>query len=701
MNTQDLKKLENDLWSAADSLRANSGLKASEYAAPILGLIFLRFVDNKYSQFEAEINAEFERNKGGRNEKSLKSIAVAKCRFYLPETARYQTLLNLSDAEDIALHIKHAMQAVEDGIDDDQFKDVLPKDEYAGLSGDKAEEVKTVLNTLLRVFEDIPVDAGGDVFGKIYEYFLGKFALAEGQGGGEFFTPESVVKFMVAMIEPSSGTIYDPACGSGGMFVQSAHFIDQHRTHGEAREFTVRGQEKSPQTAKLARMNLFLNDLKGEISTLNSYYENPFDSVEQFDYVMANPPFNVDDVNLTKIKDQKRFNTYGIPQKKTKTKKVDEGKETVPNANYLWINLFATSLKAKGRAGLVMANSASDARHSEAEIRQKLIEENLIYSMVTLPSNMFYTVTLPATLWFFDKDKKDEKILFIDARNVFTQIDRAHREFSDDQVRNLALIGKLHREDREEFTSTISDYFKQGIGLLKEQQRPLASLRRQVKEALPEPIQIAICDQINTIASDFKVLWLAQQNYQQQAATKGLSVGDLNKKQQAWLAQCEPYLDALKQGLKQLDKTLREHEKGLQKAHETEQENEDKPKRFSLDKANKQLRKEAETLHDLLKQCRLPFVHIRWLQDRFPEAKYEDVTGLCKLASLAEVQEQDYSLNAGRYVGVVIEEDGKTEEEFLVDLQGMNAELERLNKLSVKLSSVIGKNMAIMCEGLE
>lgn len=695
MNSHDIKKLELDLWAAADSLRANSGLKASEYAAPILGLIFLRFVDNKYSCFEAEIEAEYERLKGGRNARSIEDIALEKCRFYLPDSARYENLLNLSDSEDVALKIKQAMQAIEDAINDEQFRDVLPKDEYAGLSGDKAEEINVVLNKLLRIFKDIPIDAGGDVFGKIYEYFLGKFALAEGQGGGEFFTPQSVVKFMVAMIEPTHGSIYDPACGSGGMFVQSAHFIDQHRSHNEVRDFTVFGQEKTPQTAKLARMNLFLNDLKGQISTQNTYYENPFNSEGKFDYVMANPPFNVDDVNLTKVKAQTRFNVYGIPQKKTKVKKESEGIETVPNANYLWINLFATSLKDQGRAALVMANSASDARHSEADIRQKLIEDNLIYSMVTLPSNMFYTVTLPATLWFFDKDKQDENILFIDARNVFTPIDRAHREFSDDQVRNLALIGKLHRDDRDEFTATISDYFQQGMVLLRQQRRAVISVCRGVLD-LPDVYKIPLCESMDKVASDFKVLWLAQQGYQQQIETEKLSVEVLNKKQQAWLERCEPFLEGLKQGLKQLDKALREHEKGLQKAHETEQAGEDKPKRFSLDKGNKQLRKDAEVLHGLLKKCRLPFEHIRWLQERFPEAKYEDVTGLCKLADLAAVQEQDYSLNAGRYVGVVIEEDGKTEEEFLADLSEMNADLLALNMKSAQISRVIQENAELM-----
>ena len=700
MTPQEIKKLEHDLWAAADSLRANSGLKASEYAAPILGIIFLRFVDNKYSRFEAEINEEYQRLKGGRNEKSVKRIAIEKCRFYLPKSARYQTLLNLSDGEDIALKIKQAMQAVEDGIDDEQFRDVLPKDEYSSLSGDKNEEINVVLNKLLRIFQDIPVDAGGDVFGKIYEYFLGKFALAEGQGGGEFFTPQSVVKFMVAMIEPSNGSIYDPACGSGGMFVQSAHFIDQHRSHGEVRDFVVYGQEKSPQTAKLARMNLFLNDLKGEISTQNTYYENPFNSEGKFDYVMANPPFNVDDVNLAKVKAQSRFNTYGIPQKKTRSKKADEGKETVPNANYLWINLFATSLNKNGRAALVMANSASDARHSEAEIRQKLIEENLIYSMVTLPSNMFYTVTLPATLWFFDKAKTDENILFIDARNVFTQIDRAHREFSDDQVRNLALIGKLHRGDREEFITSIDDYFKQGMSLLRQHRRDIVDLYRAILN-LPESYKTPLCQQIETIDHDFKQLWEKYQDYQQTIVADGLVIETQNKQQQTWYEQCEIFLDSLKQGIKQLDKTLREHEKALQQAHTTEQAKAKKKKRFVLDKATKQLHQQAEALHDLLKDCCLPFDHIRWLQQRFPNAKYEDVTGLCKLASLAEVKEQDYSLNAGRYVGVVIEEDGKTEEEFLADLQGMNKSLDILNKQSVALNKIIQKNIQALVKNDE
>jgi type I restriction enzyme M protein len=259
------------------------------------------------------------------------------------------------------------------------------------------------------------------------------------------------------MIEPHGGKVFDPACGSGGMFVQSAHFIEEHRKELKQADsgVYVYGQEKQLETVNLAKMNLAVNGLRGEVKKANTYYDDPFGSFGAFDYVLANPPFNVDDVSLSGVEKDKRFNTYGIPRKKTKAKKKDAGKETVPNANYLWINLFATSLKPKGRAALVMANSASDARHSEAVIRQKLIKENRIYAVLTLPSNMFYTVTLPATLWFFDKAKTDDRVLFISARNIFTQVDRAHREFSDEQIKNIAIISQLHKGRREKFVQLV------------------------------------------------------------------------------------------------------------------------------------------------------------------------------------------------------------------------------------------------------
>jgi len=456
MTTKDLKKLEKILWSSANNLRANSDLSSNEYAAPVLGLIFLKFADNHYSRYEKEIVSEYEKRKGKRTEKEIDKIAIEKCGIYLPDNARYDYLLNLPGNKPIEKAIKKAMEDIEKYVP--ELEDVLPKDEYSKLISSDKELPKD----LLRNFSNIPKDAAGDVLGQIYEYFLGKFALAEGQGGGEFFTPKSVVRLMVEIIEPHHGSVYDPACGSGGMFVQSARFVTEHnKTNG--RDIFVNGQEKTSATVKLAKMNLTVNNIRGKIQQANTYYEDPFTSFEKFDYVLANPPFNVDDVNLNKVEGQRRFNEYGIPRNKTKTKKKDAGKETVPNANYLWINLFATSLNKKGRAALVMANSASDARNSEADIRKTLIENNLIYGMLTLPSNMFYTVTLPATLWFFDKGNTDNRILFIDARNVFTQIDRAHREFSDEQILNLSLISRLHRGKNEEYINTIHSYFKQSF----------------------------------------------------------------------------------------------------------------------------------------------------------------------------------------------------------------------------------------------
>ncbi len=396
MTKDQLKQLEADLWSAADNLRANSDLKSSEYSTPVLGLIFLKFADNNYRRHEAEIIAEYQNLKGTRREKKLSDIAIEKCGFYLPDHARYDHLLNLPEEKDIARDLKEAMKAIEEYKP--ELEGALPKDEYSRL----IRTDRTIPKQLLKNFSNIPVEATGDLFGQIYEYFLAEFARSEGQKGGEFFTPRSVVRLMVEMIEPHGGKVFDPACGSDGMFVQSGQFIVEHRKELQSADSDVyvSGQEKTRETVNLAKMNLAVNGLRGEVKQANTYYEDPFSSFGAFDYVLANPPFNVDDVSLSSVEKDKRFNTYGIPRNKSKVKKADAGKETVPNANYLWITLFATSLKPQGRAALVMANSASDARHSEADIRRTLIEQNLIYAMLTLPSNMFYTVTLPAMLWF-------------------------------------------------------------------------------------------------------------------------------------------------------------------------------------------------------------------------------------------------------------------------------------------------------------
>ena len=688
MTKEQLKQLENNLWAAADNLRANSDLKASEYSTPVLGLIFLKFADNNYRRHEPDILEEYKKLKGTRREKPISEIAIEKCGFYLPDHARYNYLLKLPEQENITNAIKKAMEAIEKYKP--ELQGVLPQDEYTRLT----RTDKTIPNQLLKNFADIPPDASGDMFGQIYEYFLGEFAKSEGQKGGEFFTPRSVVRLMVEIIEPYRGTVFDPACGSGGMFVQSAQFIERHRNDLAGRngkngpntpdgDIYVYGQEKTLETVKLAKMNLAVNGLRGEVRQANSYYEDPYGSFGKFDYVMANPPFNVDDVSFDSVGKDARFKTFGIPRNKSKVKKSEQGKETVPNANYLWINLFASSLKEHGRAALVMANSASDARHSEADIRQTLIEKNLIYGMLTLPSNMFYTVTLPATLWFFDTAKADEHILFIDARNIFTQLDRAHREFSDEQIQNIAIISHLHKGKRDTFVQLIDTYFAQGMDKLIENKTQVEPVSEQLLEVLDDTNgKHAVAELVRQWAG-LTQLQTRYDAYQHKHSDQ-TDVAKKNHAQHQLREAFDPFFMALHSGLKQLDTIVRQHEK---------QQANTNGKRSSVDRQTKALKTALEALHTEVKTAESFFIHIHWLQERFPKAEYEDVTGLCKLATLEEVKEQDYSLNPGRYVGVVIEEDGKTEEEFIEEILSLNAELLELNKQAAALESVIAHNV--------
>lgn len=575
MTDKELKKLKDDLWHSADMLRAGAHLAANKYGQPILGLIFLRYADIRYKQHKAEIVAKYNERKGTRKEKSLKEISIEVCGFYLPPEAYFDAINDAPDDANKAILVKNAMQAIEDN--NDKMAGVLPKEVYGQLV---PEEEPELLSKIVRVFKDIPEDIGIDLFGEIYEFFLGSFALAEGKDGGTFYTPASVVRYMVEVLQPTSGgdkKILDPACGSGGMFVQAARFMHQHNTNAaDMLKFRCYGVEKEPDTVKLAKMNLLLNNVRGDIIEANSFYSDPHDAVGNFDYVMANPPFNVDEVVYDRVKDDARFNTYGIPRNKTKAtgKKESDKKETVPNANYLWISYFASALNESGKAALVMANSASDAGKSEYEIRKKMIQEGIISQMVTLPSNMFASVTLPATLWFFDKAKaatnRKDEILFIDARNVFTQVDRAHRKFSDEQIKNLGIISRLYEGDTQAYADLLAEY-------------------RESMAAAPE-------------ISD-----------------------DKDEKTKAYYQ-----------------------------------------------------------------------AQIDWLTERFPDGVYCDVVGLCKVAKLDGEDgliDQDYSLNAGRYVGVVIEDDGLTAEEFKAEMLALNEELRRLNADAATLEQVIASNL--------
>ena len=553
MTDIELKNLKDNLWHSADMLRAGAHLAPNKYGQPILGLIFLRYADVLFKQHKAEIDKEYETLKGTRMERAYKDIAVERCGFYLPECAYFDTINDAPDDAHKAVLVKEAMEAIEKG--NPKLENVLPKEVYGQLV---PEEDPELLSRIVRVFKDIPENINIDLFGQIYEYFLGNFALAEGQGGGAFYTPPTVVQYMVEVIHPVVGDkkFLDPACGSGGMFVQAARYMHRHNaTNQDLMRFRCYGVEKDPDTGKLGKMNLLLNNVRGEITEANSYYSDPYNAFGKFDYVMANPPFNVDEVLVSKVCDDARFTTYGVPRNKTKSAKKNSDKtETVPNANYLWIGYFATALNDSGKAALVMANSASDAGGSELEIRKKMIQDGIISQMVTLPSNMFSTVTLPATLWFFNKQRtnKDE-ILFIDARNIFTQVDRAHRKFSDEQIKNLGIITRLYEGDSDAFWQLVDEYKSEG--------------------------------------------------------------------------------------------------------------------------------KQEE---------------VDWLLERWPEGKYRDVIGLCKVAKITGedgIEDNDWSLNAGRYVGGVIEDDGMTECEFRDEMLSLKADFSKLCAEAGDLQKEIEKNM--------
>ena len=421
--------LEQKLWSAADKLRANSKLKASDYAEPVSGLIFLRFADFKFQQVDMRLRegrAREDSRAMRMRERTLTSEDYqAQGVMYLPEQARYSYLLSLPESENIGRKINEAMKAIEEK--NPGLRGVLPRS-YTKLEN-------SVLIPLLKNLSEIPMDKEGDHFGKIYEYFLGKFAMAEGRKGGEFFTPTSIVKLIVEVIEPFGGRVFDPACGSGGMFVQSFNFIRHHQKKGNdaSKKIMIYGQEKEESTVRLCKMNLSVHGLEGEIKNANTYYESIFKG-QKFDFVMANPPFNVNGVEMEKLKGDPRF-PFGLP--------------STDNANYVWIQQFLSSLNDKGRAGFVMANSASDARGSEFEVRKKLVESKVVDIMISIGPKFFYTVTLPCTLWFFDKNKRNRKnkVLFIDAKNIFTKIDRAHHKFTEEQIQQIAnIVGRYRGE---------------------------------------------------------------------------------------------------------------------------------------------------------------------------------------------------------------------------------------------------------------
>ena len=585
-----LRKLETELWESADLLRAESKLTSQEYCMPVLGLIFLRYAYSRFRYVEGEIL----KNRPVRNGRVMPVEAIdfqQKSALFLPEEARYEYLLNLPDDANVGEKVNHAMALVEQ--QSQQLQGVLPKT-YTSFKND-------LLRELLRIFNNSALnDIQDDIIGRIYEYFLNKFAPAVASDDGVFFTPKSLVRMIVNIIEPKRGTVLDPACGSGGMFVSSADFIAQYGANANM-TMTFYGQEKVEYNARLCLMNMAVHGLNAKIvsgDAANSFYNDHFALEGKCDFVMANPPFNVDKVKSESTQTAGRL-PFGMPGV--------NGNKEVSNANYLWISYFYSYLNERGRAGFVMAASATDSSGRDREIRRQLVQTGAVDVMLSVGTNFFYTKSLPCTLWFFDKGKKLElrdKVLFIDSRNYYTAVDRTLNEWSPWQMKNLNAIVWLHRGEVEKYRALVDEY-RVALALTPEDTFARCS------EQLESDIASATAESKEAVAA----------------------AGRRDKK-------CVQA---------QYDETI-------------------------------------ATLQDKLTMVK----EALWLTDRFGEGEYRDIPGLCKVATLQEIEEKNWSLTPGAYVGV--EEQKADDVDFAERMKAIHAELLALQKQSDELMATISKN---------
>lgn len=693
---QDIKKLEEKLWAAADNLRANSKLTSSEYCMPVLGVIFLRHATNRYEAARAALEAEQAAGKFPKRPLKREDF-VARRSLMLPEEARYGTLVALGRSEDLGQAVNKAMAAIE--RDFPALDGQLPKD------FEKFEP--TVLEDLLRIFDGDEVRrAGGDVFGRIYEYFLQEFAIQGAQDNGEFFTPPSIVQMIVNVIEPDHGTVLDPACGSGGMFVQSSHFIEEHgkSTSGSV---TFYGQEKTPTTIRLAKMNLAVHGLEGKILEANTFYEDKHELYGRCDFVMANPPFNVDLVDADKVKTDCRL-PFGLPG-------VNKAKK-VGNANYLWISFFHSYLNERGRAGFVMSSQASSAGNDEAKVRRKLVETGDVDVMISIRSNFFYTRTVPCELWFFDRGKpraRKDFVLMIDARNVYRKVTRKIYDFAPEQLLNLSAIVWLYRGQKERFLGLVQQYlrrvcteseavpakldeFNHTLGLLEAQLVDLSRLAKGAKHlsaAQRQPLDEALSevrDAMTPYADASKRLLAELGGYRKKYGT---TLPSDNKAQHAARTTFEPLAEQIKAVIKQVEHLHKLISQSIQLGNELAS-NEALSKQYERRTAARRLRQleeEHKAAIEQLKQVVYFYRQVAWLQERFPDAVLCAVPGLCKVVERVDIESADWSLTPGRYVGVApaeVDEDF----DFQQAMQDIHTEITDLNKEAEVLALKIQKN---------
>ena len=691
---ENIEQIERRLWSAADQLRSNSKLTSTEYYMPVLGLIFLRHAYNRFLMVKKEVEANLP-SRGGVTRPITKEDFTRKSALFLQSEAQYDYLLSLPSDQDVAGAIINAMELIEK--DYDPLKGVLPKD-YQIFEGD-------VLKNLLKTFNDKALqETTGDIFGRIYEYFLMNFALQGAQDNGEFFTPPSLVQTIVNVIEPDHGVVADPACGSGGMFVQTSHFLEKvgKLTHEAV---TFYGQEKTATTIRLAKMNLAVHGLEGNIAEGNTFYEDQHKLLGQADFVMANPPFNVDEVDAEKIKNDPRL-SFGLPG-------VNKNKK-VSNGNYLWISYFHSYLNPNGRAGFVMSSKASSADHGEKEVRRQLVESGDVDIMISIRSNFFYTRTVPCELWFLDKGKPEamrDKVLMLDARNIFRKVTRKVYDFMPEQLQNLTAIVWLYRGQQDRYLQLINDYlnqvcteaatiptqlevFEEGLQILSGtlstylQSVPKETEGRTETEAELQEWQHAF----NQYKQDRKALVQELASYREQWCPNVLQS---NEWQQHARQAFEPLATKAKALGKQLDSLYKIASRSLESGLTLS-------KKLNLpiptDKATgspaqqrKALDEQRQQAGEQLKLMTYFYKQVVWLQTRFPEAKLRDVQGLVKLSSVTEIEANDWSLTPGRYVGASPQE---VDEDFDFEeaLRDIHLELTGLNEEAAELAQTIQKN---------
>jgi type I restriction enzyme M protein len=659
---ENIEAIERRLWGGADNLRANSNYASNEYFLPVMGLIFLRHAYSRFLVIKPEIEASLP-SRGGKTRPLTKEDFSSKSAIFLRPEAQFDHLVSLKGSDDRAQAIIDAMDAIE--ADYETLQGVLPKSEYQELDND-------VIGNLLRTFNDPALkSAKGDVFGRIYEYFLTKFADQKAHDGGEFFTPVSLVQMIVNVIEPDHGDVIDPACGSGGMFVQSAHFIEHlHKSPQDAATFY--GMEKNPTTIRLAKMNLAVHGLEGNIQKAISYYEDPHNFLGKADYVMANPPFNVDDVDAEKIKNDPRL-PFGLPSVNKKG--------AVSNGNYLWISYFYSYLNEQGRAGFVMSSQASSAGGGEAEVRRKLVESGDVDVMVAIRSNFFYTRAVPCELWFFNKDKPEhlkDKVLMLDARNVYRKVTRKIYDFSPEHLQNLTAIVWLYRGQSDRFLVLVESYLQAALDEAEKTEQSIKAFTDALDEILGklEEADQEIHDQLETFKNDDQAF---RQTVKDSIATWTKATRD-NAGLYAAAEEIVPLAETSRDFIKEIDQLYKFTEKIAKEAGGR-----------SLNKPLKELDELRKEAVEQLKQVRYFYKQAHWLQGRFPDAQLCDVEGLVKLVDKEETKANDWSLTPGRYVGVApeVEDDDFDFEETLRDI---HIELKDLNEEAVILAAQIQKN---------